>query len=92
MLPDFDRADRIGDFWGYRRAAPSPIPLEANRESSAELRGKLADSEVPQLFTPYEVVECRLGRQARRVTPARYGGVHLLASTDGVPRGMAGRA
>jgi hypothetical protein len=24
MLPDFDRADRIGEFWGYRRVAPSP--------------------------------------------------------------------
>jgi hypothetical protein len=24
MLPDFERADRIGEFWGYQRAAPSP--------------------------------------------------------------------
>jgi hypothetical protein len=24
MLPDFDRADRIGEFWATRRAAPSP--------------------------------------------------------------------
>jgi len=24
MLPDFDRADRIGEFWSYRRVAPSP--------------------------------------------------------------------
>jgi hypothetical protein len=24
MLPDFDRADRIGDFWSHQRAAPSP--------------------------------------------------------------------
>jgi hypothetical protein len=24
MLPDFDRADRIGEFWGTRRRAPSP--------------------------------------------------------------------
>ena len=23
MLPDFERADRIGEFWGTRRAAPS---------------------------------------------------------------------
>jgi hypothetical protein len=23
MLPDFERADRIGEFWGYPRAAPS---------------------------------------------------------------------
>jgi len=23
MLPDFDRADRIGEFWGYPRVAPS---------------------------------------------------------------------
>ena len=24
MLPDFERVDRIGEFWGYRRAGPSP--------------------------------------------------------------------
>jgi hypothetical protein len=24
MLSDFERADRIGEFWGYRRAASSP--------------------------------------------------------------------
>jgi hypothetical protein len=24
MLPDFKRADRIGEFWGYRRVALSP--------------------------------------------------------------------
>ena len=24
MLPDFERADRIGEFWGYQRVAPSP--------------------------------------------------------------------
>jgi len=24
MLPDFERADRIGEFWSYRRVAPSP--------------------------------------------------------------------
>jgi hypothetical protein len=23
-LPDFERADRIGEFWGCRRAAPPP--------------------------------------------------------------------
>jgi hypothetical protein len=23
MLPDFERADRIGEFWGYPQAAPS---------------------------------------------------------------------
>ena len=23
MLPDFERADRIGEFWGYAGAAPS---------------------------------------------------------------------
>jgi hypothetical protein len=24
MLPDFERADRIGEFWGYPRVASSP--------------------------------------------------------------------
>jgi hypothetical protein len=24
MLPDFERADRIGEFWATRRAGPSP--------------------------------------------------------------------
>ena len=24
MLPDFDRADRIGEFWATQRVAPSP--------------------------------------------------------------------
>jgi hypothetical protein len=24
MLPDFERSDRIGEFWATRRVAPSP--------------------------------------------------------------------
>jgi len=24
MLPDFERADRIGEFWSYPQTAPSP--------------------------------------------------------------------
>jgi hypothetical protein len=24
MLPDFERADRIGEFWGYPASRPSP--------------------------------------------------------------------
>ena len=24
MLPDLDRAERIGEFWGYPQSAPSP--------------------------------------------------------------------
>jgi hypothetical protein len=29
MLPDFDRADRIGEFWGYPRGAPSELLIDA---------------------------------------------------------------
>jgi hypothetical protein len=25
MLPDFERADRIGSYWGTQKSAPSPI-------------------------------------------------------------------
>ncbi len=38
MLPDFERADRIGEFWGYgesrlRRSAPSQLLAAENDDS-----------------------------------------------------------
>jgi hypothetical protein len=48
MLPDFDRADRIGEFWGYpasRTFAELLIDLEEHRTLWAVLVGMLRESE-----------------------------------------------
>jgi len=34
MPPDFERADRIGEFWSYRRAAPSPSSWSTARKTA----------------------------------------------------------
>jgi hypothetical protein len=48
MLPDFERADRIGEFWSTQRAAPSPsclIDCEENLVLRAVLVGMLREDE-----------------------------------------------
>jgi hypothetical protein len=54
MLPDLERADRIGEFWGYQRAAPSPAAdrlkadrLKEDRTLRAVLVGMLREAERP---------------------------------------------
>ena len=47
MLPDFERADRIGEFWGYpesRTFAELLIDCEENQILRAVLVGMLRDS------------------------------------------------
>ena len=46
MLPDFERADRIGEFWGYpesRAFAELLIDYEEDRVLRAVLAGKLRE-------------------------------------------------
>jgi hypothetical protein len=48
MLPDFDRADRIGEFWGFaesRTFAELLIDWEQDRVLSAVLVGMLRESD-----------------------------------------------
>jgi hypothetical protein len=48
MLPDFERADRIGEFWGYpqsRAFTELLIDLEGGRVARAVVFGLLAEME-----------------------------------------------
>ena len=49
-----EHASNLGDLFGAVLATVSVVHGELLGEASAELRANLADSEVPQLFTPYQ--------------------------------------
>lgn len=49
MLPDFERADRIGEFWGFagtRRLGELLIDLEEDRVARAVVVGMLREEEL----------------------------------------------
>ena len=51
MLPDLERADRIGEFWGYpetRTFAEHLIDCEEDRPLRAVLVGMLREAERPR--------------------------------------------
>jgi hypothetical protein len=55
MLPDFERADRIGEFWGYpesRAFAELLIDCEEDRILRAVLVGKLREGKRGRLRRP----------------------------------------
>ena len=47
MLPDFERADRIGEFWGKRPipASPSPISRSSSPDALGVVRNQPASQE-----------------------------------------------
>jgi len=54
MLPDFERADRIGEFWGYpesRALAEFLIDCEEDRTLQPVLVGMLRENDHPPLDT-----------------------------------------
>jgi hypothetical protein len=59
MLPDFERADRIGEFWGYpesRAFAELLIDCEEDPILRAVLVGMLREDESPEQPWPFEAV------------------------------------
>jgi hypothetical protein len=69
MLPDFDRADRIGEFWGYpqsRAFAELLIDCEEDQTLRAVLVGMLREAErKPRNRRQFRAIE-RTGRLVRR--------------------------
>ena len=60
-----EHAANLGHLFDAVLATVSVVHGEILGEASAELRANLADSEVPQLFTPYQSMEAPLRGETR---------------------------
>jgi hypothetical protein len=88
MLPDFERADRIGEFWGNpktRTFAELLIDCEEDRALRAVLVGMLREAERGNraiAATPTAWIRCRSRNRSSEAIPRR----RLRASSGSPPR------
>jgi hypothetical protein len=92
MLPDFERADRIGEFWGYpesRTFAELLIDLEEDKAALAVVFGSLAEMERKYRVGQLPAARLRpeqIDLHVRRCQDVPIDPVHFERDRDPVPR------